>query len=293
VSDLSNDIEKLFQQKFENFELPVRPELWSQVAASAGVAKTSFWSLSKMIGAAGFLLLAVGATAWVVLDQSVEEKEPLVLEEPQDVFVVVEDSNEGFVDDLTTETTQAQPKQKAQETFVALPKELTHQEPVKEVEVSKTETVDINLPKPTPVPLVEKTIVVPVQIEEKTEKPIFKAAPETLNLEVLIAPEKTEEKSLEQIHFPQAFIKIFNPSLPGESGQFTVYSEDLRSFNIEIRNRAGKLVYASSNPDFVWRGEQLDGSEAPEGTYLYTIFATTIEGSPIKPQSGSVFLMRR
>jgi hypothetical protein len=292
VSDLNN-IEKLFQEKFENFEMPVRTELWSQVAQGAGVGKSSFWSMSKMIGVAGFVLLAVAAAAWVVLDQRSEEKELLVLEEPQDVLVVVEESNEDFVVDLTTETLAVQPKQKAQETNVPSTTEVMHKAPVKEAEVVHIERAEVVQPKPTQVPVLEKTVVVLVQIEEKIEKPVFNVAPETLNLEVLIAPEKTEEKSLEQIHFPQAFIKIFNPNLPGEAGQFSIYSEDLRTFKIEIRSRRGTLIYTSSDLNFVWRGEQMDGSEAPEGTYLYTVFAETNNGELIKPQSGSVFLMRK
>jgi hypothetical protein len=41
VSDFNN-IEKIFQEKLENFEMPVRAELWNKVAAGAGIGKAVF-----------------------------------------------------------------------------------------------------------------------------------------------------------------------------------------------------------------------------------------------------------
>jgi hypothetical protein len=42
VSDLNN-IEKLFHEKLENFEMPVRAELWDKVAAGAGIGN-NIWT---------------------------------------------------------------------------------------------------------------------------------------------------------------------------------------------------------------------------------------------------------
>jgi hypothetical protein len=293
VSDLNN-IEKLFQEQFENFEMPVRAELWSQVAAGACVGKTVFWTTSKIVAAAFVGLISVTAITWFAWkgaeESNTAESIDLVKEN-------TELSPETFIDDNNELSTDLKSTVSSSNTVVSRvdsPAEIPNYFPpfFPNLELSSP-SGELDLPI-VDGPIVEvkpntdnDAPVVPPALE------LFTPAPEVLNLELLIAPEKTQEKTLEQIHFPQEFIKVFVPSLSGEAGQFSVYSEDLGSFKIEIRTRAGKLVYTSTDPNFIWRGEQMDGSEAPEGTYMYTIFSTTSSGESIKPQAGSVFLMRK
>lgn len=298
MSDFNN-IEKLFQEKLENFEMPVRAELWNQVAAGAGIGKTVFWTTSKIVAAAFAGVLVVSAVSWFVLnnnadvdnhsgaqfadEQTLDEK----VHHPESVLVETEGNSEKKITDLV----DAPATQNIESSSVPVGSRVEY----------------IRMPDPEiddELPLEEERIMYLVRdVDDEVEafedvayveqqSTDFEPAPvEILNLELLIAPEKTEERTLEQIHFPHDFIKIFNPSVTGEAGQFSIRSENLGSFKIEIRTRTGKLVYQSNDANFVWNGEQLDGSDAPQGTYMYTIFATTREGVLIKP-SGSVFLMR-
>lgn len=296
MSDLNN-IEKLFQEKFENFEMPVRAELWSQVASGAGVGKAVFWTASKMIAAAFVAVMVVSVATWFVVNSGSQTVNHAVVssekEQPED-----ESPAQAEVTTFDTETQTDQDASLVNH-VVDDPKTNTHPEkPANQVDILWRIDFEPNREvyfheEPAqyfiPVDYIENEVVV----SESPSQHYEPAPVETLKLELLIAPEKTETKSLEQVHFPQEFVKIFNPNLPGESGQFTVYSEDLGSFKIEIRTRSGKLVYTSTDPNFGWFGEQLDGSQAPEGTYMYTIFSTSMDGAPIKPQSGAVFLMRK
>lgn len=289
MSDLNN-IEKLFHEKLENFEMPVRAELWDKVAAGAGIGKTVFWSASKIVAAVFVGLVAVSAITWVVLSNDAElietETPQLVQEELSKPVVEEPVANTEALDvpqRIVTESSQNSDAYQMQQTTPSLSPRLHAEDPIDNTGPGIQFTQ--NLQEDNPPAIVNETPVAAV---------VFEPAPtEVLNLEILHAPEKTEEKSLEQIHFPHQFVQVFNANLPGEAGQFSVYSENLGSFKIEIRTRAGKLVYASIDPNFVWRGEQMDGSQAPEGTYMYTIFSTTSGGEPIKPQAGSVFLMRK
>lgn len=294
-----NNIEKLFQEKLENFEMPARAELWNKVAAGAGIGKAVFWTTSKIAAAAFVGVLVVSVTSWFVvnnnsdsasnngiqnerehlLDEKMIQSGSLQLETDQNT-----DIGSTLVDDVTDKiNTNAPPE----ETLGGGDIIWLDFEPPREDLIVNEPTLYF-VPQEFIEP--EDGFVKSTQSQYATFEP---APTEKLNLEILIAPNKSEEKTLEQIHFPHAFVKIFNPNLPGDAGQFSIQSKDLGSFEIEIRTRSGKLVYTSTDPNFIWRGEQMGGSEAPEGTYLYTIFSTTLSGESIKPQPGSVFLMRK
>lgn len=298
MSDLNN-IEKLFQEQFENFEMPVRASLWSQVAAGAGIGKAVFWTTSKIIAAAFVGVVVVSVGSWYLLKTDKSTDEIAIVQPTIDQVVDNEISESGasvsvseeiktaannFVDN-TLERPRAIEGQ-PQHTYTASQDRISQS-----LDMDKTEL----FPSLTTSPDFGIISSVDVYVEPaESQYATFEPAPtEKLNLEILIAPNKSDEKTLEQIHFPHAFVKIFNPRLSGEAGQFSIQSKDLGTFEIEIRTRSGKLVYKSTDPNFIWRGEQMDGSEAPEGTYMYTIFATTNSGQPLKPQLGSVFLMRK
>lgn len=294
MSDLNN-IEKLFQDKLQNLEMPVRPELWNKVSVGAGIGKTSFWSASKIAAASLVGVVAISALTWFVfqdeksedipqhsqVEPTAQNNEPVVpsdrIETPEQN---VQESYNRQEELLAPTTAPAETNSPSQHEFTSSLQGI----PESNTSLDDLEPMSIEIPE---APSTHEQ----VQTYEQPAEAFEPAPQEVLNLE-LIAPVKYEEQSLEQIHFPQQFVQVFNPNLPGENGQFTVYSENLGSFKIEIKTRAGKLVFTSSDPNFVWRGEQMDGSQAPEGTYMYTIFSTTMNGESIK-RAGSVFLMRK
>ena len=131
------------------------------------------------------------------------------------------------------------------------------------------------------------------QVVETTSKVVKFEPAERLDLEVLIAPEKREEVSRESKHYPSAFPRIFNPNAPGDAGTFSIEVRDVSYFSIKIHNQKGLLMFSTQDTNFVWKGTTLDGSLAPEGTYLFLIESNDMNGEALKPQSGAVFLMRK
>ncbi|MFT5481037.1 MAG: gliding motility-associated-like protein, partial [Bacteroidia bacterium] len=77
----------------------------------------------------------------------------------------------------------------------------------------------------------------------------------------------------------------FSPNNDGLNDQFSVYSLGIKSFEIEIFNRWGELVYRGQR----WDGK-IDGSIAPLGAYLFTIQGRTAEDK-IVSRFGSVMLV--
>jgi hypothetical protein len=325
VSEFKN-IEELFKSELQNHEVPVRAELWNKVASASGIVKPRFWTTGK-IAAASVLTLTLGAavlwflpksqnqtTSNVAIEQHEEtnpnqsqgfESKDQQLGNENQLLKEKESSSNALNQETSTNKDIAsksveyspRPKNNSKEKSTVPPfADAPIGGEVAPVAIEKTEhdgTDSKSAPSFTPETSAKEAAVQnedvldlkTLQITTKQDKPITQ--------DQRIAPPKEETVSLEQIHFPEPFVKIFNPNVSGESGSFSVLSKDLGTFKIEISNRSGKRVYESNDPNFVWRGEQMDGSLAPEGTYVYSVFATTNSGEPLKPQSGSVFLMRR
>lgn len=317
-----NNIEELFKSQLQNHEVVARPELWDRVASSSGINKPRFSTLSK-IAAASLFSIALGATVFWFVPKSQKDTANVIKEEQdlvQSKLQTIEHNEQKLNKESESISNSIKPETKAskgnasKEVKQTIPHE--NATPKKRLAIPEALVDDQTPQEPTIPPFgKEQKGSNPAPItkgEPNTE--IGEAAldellkPEVLDLEALhidikpsqktidearIAPNKEETTSLEQIHFPEPFAKIFNPNIAGESGCFSAPNKNLGTFKIEIRNRSGKMIYKSIDPNFIWKGEQMDGSLAPEGTYVYSIFATTNEGDPLKPQIGSVFLMRK
>lgn len=62
----------------------------------------------------------------------------------------------------------------------------------------------------------------------------------------------------------------FTPNLDGKNEEFRPgYDCDIRNYELLIFNRWGELIFRSAHPDFGWRGNINDDTEAPNGIYVY------------------------
>lgn len=89
---------------------------------------------------------------------------------------------------------------------------------------------------------------------------------------------------------------VFTPNGDGINDEFRVAYRSLKSFNIWIYNRWGRLVYKSTDPGRGWDG-RINGREAAVGTYYYVINAygsdTDYRGRPMHYKlSGDCNLLR-
>ena len=314
----ANNIEELFKSKLQDLETPVRADLWNNIAVQSGI-QTSFWSASKIAGLSASLVV-ISAALWFGL--SSPEKQS-VKQEP-----AVELVENAVEEDLMVETNH---NSEQQESIVEVnldekeaPNNILVQNP-------KSFKSPISLPEPVTMTMdewnnylrdrdasfgekgststvKESSSVVDIKVEslplkesvseklaangtDKVDTKAFEPV-ERLDLEVLIAAEKREEVSREALHYPTAFPKIFNPNVSGDAASFSIDVRDVSYFKVEIKNKKGQLVFQSQDPDFIWKGATLDGSMAPEGTYLFLIESNDLNGEALKPQSGAVFLMR-
>ncbi len=89
------------------------------------------------------------------------------------------------------------------------------------------------------------------------------------------------------IYYPTAF----TPDGNGQNDQFTVRGQFIVSYQLQIFNRWGEMIFASDNPDAAWDGT-LNGKPVDEGTYIFNLDAVDLSGREIK-KNGSFLLLRR
>lgn len=300
------DIEYIFRDKLLDLDSSVDAKLWGQVAKKAGI-QTGFWSFGKVasiffVGLAGVLSIYFltdtennKKNTEIPVYQSEKAAKQETMEET--LTVLAEQNSDVKGEEISPSLDLKKVKQKSS-VYNGNSDLESKNEPIMEItsntnnsEPSKTDFAQ---------PLKEKlpTELVSSNVEEEVTANVFEApakfeeAPK-LEIDILYAPEKKPELSRENIHLPGPYPKIFNPNLPGEAGMFSIPTYNIGYFKIQISNQRGQEVFTSMDPNFVWRGEMLNGSLAPEGNYIYIIEARDNEGVPLKPQSGAVFLMRK
>ncbi|MFT6727935.1 MAG: gliding motility-associated-like protein/CSLREA domain-containing protein [Flavobacteriales bacterium] len=88
----------------------------------------------------------------------------------------------------------------------------------------------------------------------------------------------------------------FTPDNDGVNEFFSVTSEcSFDSYQLQIFNRNGEVVFSSVEPDAVWDGAHQSGDHyVPDGVYVYRIeySSTTLEGLVVEVVSGHVSIIR-
>ncbi|MFK7970760.1 MAG: gliding motility-associated C-terminal domain-containing protein [Bacteroidia bacterium] len=83
----------------------------------------------------------------------------------------------------------------------------------------------------------------------------------------------------------------FSPNADAFNDRLTFFALNLQSFNMQIFNRWGMLVFETNNPNTFWDGNIASGGSAPEGVYVYLLKAISPDGGRIE-QTGSITLVR-
>ena len=87
---------------------------------------------------------------------------------------------------------------------------------------------------------------------------------------------------------------VITPNSDGKNDFFQVIHRGLKTFELNIFNRWGNLIYSSTNPDDVWDGG-VDGFYVSDGTYVWTVIALDFNNKPILDEdhsSGTLTVLR-
>jgi gliding motility-associated-like protein len=298
-----DEIKELFSEKLGGYEAGVNPRLWeniaSQVAVSTGGAVTGLSVFSKIIIAVRLISAIVVTTAIIKNNSQSDQNKKTIVEKST--------NNDG-------RTKDKRPKQevvvdnKKQVPAVEIEEQL-------EVELESTPQGNNDAVKPELAPPISNNIIEQAsnsgtekiaQLETKTTKITQAENNNTTgldgNTEDLKENSITSETVVEnQTASPEnatykigALPNIFSPNNDGENDFFLIESMGLEEFNIVVLNNKSKVVYQSTNPDFIWDGNDLSGSPAPSGytvRYVYYITARDKNGAPVNKGS-SLRIMR-
>ncbi len=76
------------------------------------------------------------------------------------------------------------------------------------------------------------------------------------------------------LYIPNAF----SPNADGVNDEFQIKGYGINTFELQIFDRWGKLVYVSDSMNKLWKGEA-NGKDAPEDTYVYLIHVADVLGN--------------
>ncbi len=90
----------------------------------------------------------------------------------------------------------------------------------------------------------------------------------------------------DEIFFPNAF----SPNDDGTNDFFYLPNGGYERLDIQIFDRWGRIVFASTDPNFRWDGRK-NGVSVPEGVYVFHVKGTTFLGKTVE-RSGSITVIR-
>lgn len=292
-----DEIKELFSEKLGGYEAEVNPQLWgniaSQVAISGGGTVPGLSIFSKIIIGVG-LISAIVVTTVIIKNNSESDQ-----------------NNTSIVEKNTNNDGRTKDKRPKQEVVLDIKKEVPTaeiEEPV-EIELESASHGNNDAVKNELVPQKSNEIIEhasnpgadkTVQPETNTTK-IAEAennsttGPDVKTEEIKEAGVTNETVVENQTTNPEnatykieALPNIFSPNNDGENDFFLIKSDGLEEFNIVVLNSKSKVVYQSSNPDFIWDGNDLSGNPAPSGytvRYVYYITARDKNGAPVNKGS--------
>lgn len=298
------DIEKLFQDKFENFEAPVDTKIWSSVSEVIGggakVVKTGL-SLITKIGIAVSLTVITGIVLYNTLPNNESQELSIVennLNDNQNTIITKLDeskiisvnhtNDQEIIDNIVEIENQLIKEQKS---FENDKKQISNQKKiVAELELNQKIIID-----PVPVDLSEilnenapnKVVInenVATNIENEVAT-IIENNPQELvsdnNDEIIVSTiDDKEELSLQSSI--DLYPNVFTPNGDGANEYFIIKSTNLESMYILIQDKNYNNIFKSDKVDFKWDGTDLYGDNVVKGFYYYTTVAVGLDGKVYK-----------
>lgn len=270
-----DNIKDLFGEKLGSFEANVRPELWSnissQIGSAASVASVTGTTLIAKI-VLGISVAASVATVgyFVFTDNDTVEKIP---------------SKRISIPDNNSKTTLSDTK-----TVVGKKENSTNQD-VSDNFVSNylPEVLNNSLGEVyTEENSVAEQIIAPIIIN-KENKEVF--INKKIEQTALINKNESEQVSpvivevLESVDLLGVLPNVFTPNGDRINDVLSIESKGLSDFSIVVIDKNSKIIYQSTDANFIWDGTGLNGEIVTKGTYIYYITARNVKGELISKYS--------
>lgn len=295
------DIEKLFQEKFDNFEAEVSPDVWSNLSQTIGTkaavttaAKTGISSLMKTALIAGGVVVA-GVTGVYLFNMNGDDSSNKEIAADQQLVPVAEDETPSliYVDEIGDSAIESNKK------FIE--NELVNsQEEVQVYSDDVMERVMVEIDEKTEEQVDLSALIKEIEallnnnnsnsesastndgttIKENTAAENSGTSTNSSNEDDkgVVTEDVEQQKSKAVISAPY---NVFTPNGDNRNDNWFIKTEDVASFQIQIYNKLGERVFVSNDPDFRWNGTDMKGERVESGTYTYIIVAQGTDGLPL------------
>lgn len=279
-------IKDLFSEKLSNHEVPVRSDLWSgiqsQIGSTAATATAKGVSLvTKIVAGLSAVAVVTGTIVWFSSDadtiKNANKEKARVASEKEKVESIQEFKNEEG----------AIPKNE-QSVSIIVPDAFINKQNNKETPDNKiTNELSMEVPRSGNIYQSPESVIAEPLKENKTITPVFKVEENPVKTgtktnegsEDVLDVEKTAPGRVEE----WAKTNIFSPNNDGINDSFFLKTNNLKEFSITILNEKNQIVFQSQDAGFKWDGIDVrTGEMVPAGNYGYVIFATDLNGNPIK-----------
>jgi hypothetical protein len=246
--------ETLLKEKMNAHEVPVRPELWKNVAHSAGISSGGI-GIGTILGIASSLLFVAGTLGYFLLTSSPKK-----------------DAVDSRAAKTVIRESQIQQKEILPKNTVPTAENNKETLPFDEIwcsfgiPVTETRTLE-------EMPINEETAEIPSLTINKTvisqlNMPAPKELPKTL------APTISEIKPVIERTLPNAI----TPNNDGINDELLFDASGLSDFNLVVIDQTYKVVFSTTDLAFRWAGTLPNGDAVPAGNYQYYFSAKNEEG---------------
>ena len=274
-------IKEIFSEKLRDLEVDVNPALWNNIAKEIGGSAVPS-GLSALAKAVVVILSSAAIITTIVLfnKQSVSNL-PVVPNKVEEKKELVE--NEVNTEDPIKETNQTIDEFKGSKETPSMSNDLINyeQEMVTqtESELADSEAEVIN---EFPTSVTSQAII----SEEKTEEVVDTEEKEevtqiTEEETTFSDPIENTNTEVETSHSIERLPNIFSPNNDGQHDVFFIESSGLVDFTLVVLDKNNNRVFPTSDPNFKWLGNDLNGNRVPAGNYVYFLTARDLKGAPV------------
>ena len=270
-----DNIKDLFGEKLNGFEANVRPELWVNISSQIGGVTSVTAATGTSLFIKTIVGLTVAASVAVVSYFVLTEKKTDKIIQSKTISKPTETKKQGQIQSESI-------KEKSER--VEKPDEATNF-----LNVYLSEVLNSSLGEAyTEENKITEHIITPVLINKENKDVVI--------IEKIQQVDKVDKNEVDQLapeivdviedeEYLGVLPNVFTPNGDRINDVFSIESKNLSDFSIVVIDKNSKTVYQSTDANFVWDGNGVNGEIVSKGTYVYYITARNSKGELVSKHS--------
>ena len=270
-----DNIKDLFGEKLNGFEANVRPELWVNISSQIGGVTSVTAATGTSLFIKTIVGLTVAASVAVVSYFVLTEKKTDKIIQSKTISKPTETKKQGQIQSESI---------KEKNERVEKPDDATNF-----LNVYLSEMLNSSLGEAyTEENKITEHIITPVLINKENKEVVI--------IEKIQQVDKVNKNEVDQLapeivdvmegeEYLGVLPNVFTPNGDRINDVFSIESKNLSDFSIVVIDKNSKTVYQSTDANFVWDGNGVNGEIVLKGTYVYYITARNSKGELVSKHS--------